>query len=91
MKINAYQKLAFYYNDIYNSDFYYRYAFFVKNIIKRNKITNPVILDFACGTGRLITELVKNGISKNNGVFIFDFNTIYKKAKEEVMKSNGVD
>lgn len=164
MEINAYQKLAFYYDDIYNTDFYYQYGFFIKNIIKQNKIINPVILDCACGTGKLITKLIKNGISKNdiqgfdaskemikiakknnpdvkfyisdfksfpenkninknyniitctfdainyilkkqdlqnffknvnnklenNGIFIFDFNTIYKKVKKEVAKDNKI-
>jgi ubiquinone/menaquinone biosynthesis C-methylase UbiE len=66
MKINAYQKLAFYYDGIYNSKFYRQYAVFILKIIRRNRIINPAVLDCACGTGKLITELIKRGISKNN-------------------------
>lgn len=164
MKINTYQKLAFYYDNIYNSKFYRQYALFIKKIAKKNKIIEPAILDCACGTGKLITELVRNRISKNNisgfdaskemikiarknnpavkfyvcnfkdfsknknnsrnyniitctfdainyilkkkdlkrffknvngklendGVFVFDFNTIYKRAKKEVVKNGSV-
>jgi SAM-dependent methyltransferase len=164
MKTNTYQKLASYYDNIYNSKFYRQYALFIKKIAKKNKIIEPVILDCACGTGKLIAELVKNGISKSNasgfdvskemiaiaqknnpavkfhvcdfknffhdkdssrnysiitctfdainyilkkedlkkffinvngklkngGVFIFDFNTIYKKVKKEVVKSGSI-
>ncbi len=162
MKINIYQKLAFYYNGIYNSKFYRQYAVFIAKIIKRNRIINPTVLDCACGTGKLITELVKRGVLKNNisgfdaskemikiakknnpdvkfyaedfknfsankigcyniitctfdainyilkkedlakflksvngglesgGVFVFDFNTIYKRIKKEVGKNGRV-
>jgi len=164
MKTNTYQKLASYYDNIYDTDFYRQYALFIKKVAKKNKIIELAILDCACGTGKLIAELVRNGISKNNisgfdaskemvkiarknnpavkfyicdfknfsknknsnrnyniitctfdavnyilkkedlkkffknvngklengGVFIFDFNTIYKKTRKEVIKSGGI-
>ena len=148
-----YQKLAKFYDTIYGNEFHHKYAIFIRKIIKENKIKNPLILDVACGTGKLIYELKKNikdlsiegldsskqmlriakaknkkfkyynqnlinfrtkkkydiitcafdslnylikiedldktlknvyGHLKNNGLFIFDFNTIHKKTKKFV-------
>jgi SAM-dependent methyltransferase len=81
MKINAYQKLAFYYDGIYNSKFYRQYAFFIMKIVKRNRIVNPTVLDCACGTGKLIAELTKKGIPKNNISGFDDSREMIKIAK----------
>lgn len=147
---------ALIYDKLYDEDFYKNYAFFIKKIINKEKIKKPLVLDVACGTGRLIYNLEKQNIRtegldssedmisiakkrnkkvkfyhqdfinfniekkydiisctfdsinyitkkeniykflknikthlKKEGIFIFDFNTIYKKAKSKLVK-NGV-
>lgn len=153
----SYQKLASLYDKAYGKKFYIEYANFINNLIYKNKINNPLILDLACGTGSLIKELnrkfndiegvdasvemlqiakIKNPKNKfyrqsfqnlnlakkysvitctfdsinylltkkdlyrtiqnisqhlnNNGLFIFDFNTIYKKIDPKFTNGNVV-
>jgi len=155
----SYQKLAKFYDAIYDNEFYHKYAVFIGKIIKENKIKNPFILDIACGTGKLIHELKKiiKGLSiegldsskqmlkiaksknkrikyynqnltdfrtkkkyniitysfdslnyltritdlnkafknvydhlKNNGSFIFDFNTIHHRNRKKIIKKGQV-
>lgn len=57
MKSNIYKNYVFIYNNVHNSDFHKRYVFFIKKIISENKIRKVKLLDLACGTGKLISEL----------------------------------
>jgi len=150
-----YKKFAFFYDRANSSDFYNHYAYFIKKIIKENKIIKVKLLDLACGTGWLIQylkpfcstiegadlsqemlEIAKHKNKKtkyyhqsflnlntkkkynviistfdsinyltskrdlerafkkvtkhliSGGLFIFDFNTIYKRLDKEIKKDN---
>jgi SAM-dependent methyltransferase len=145
------------YDKSHSNEFYNGYVIFLKKIIKEREIKNPLVLDIACGTGRLIKKLRVNNIKaegldisadmlhiakKNNpeakfyiqdfihfstgkkydiiictfdsinyisnkkvlarffnninnylnegGIFVFDFNTIYKKVKKKVISKNVI-
>ena len=156
--MDIYKKdFALIYDKIYKDKLYNKYVKFLKKIIKQKRIESPVVLDVACGTGRLIKKLTKEKIKvegldnsedminvakKNNkgikfytrdfikfnidkkyniiictfdsinyitnkkdlikffkniknhlekeGIFVFDFNTIHKKVKQEIKNSYAV-
>lgn len=54
-----YQKLAKFYDAIYDDEFYRKYAIFIKELTKKHRIRKPFVLDVACGTGKLIHQLQK--------------------------------
>lgn len=61
MRQQPYVRLAAFYDLLYEEEFYSGYSSFIKKILSENKLTDLLVLDLACGTGRLIRRLAEEG------------------------------
>lgn len=60
MKYNNYEKFSLIYDRVYkNEKFYTAYVALVKKTLKEKNLKSIRVLDVACGTGRLIKQLIK--------------------------------